>query len=181
MWGTRCSDRDQGGTCRRHQSTGHTLRLELQTAQEVYLHPYCLVVTRLDKTHIPALGHIYLLASSYNHPVEYTPIIAWAVEHARYFYHNYRDGNGDFLLQVCVCVFAWEKRERRVLGIEGLLSVVTCIGFLNACTRQSHNSPPNPTTREPCLYCLVCLSYLMHQSSLSRSSCRSQVSVPLIS
>ena len=26
-------------------------------AQEVYLHPYCLVVTRLDKIHIPALGH----------------------------------------------------------------------------------------------------------------------------
>ena len=26
-------------------------------AQQVYLHPYCLVATRTDKIHIPALGH----------------------------------------------------------------------------------------------------------------------------
>ena len=37
--------------------------------------------------------------------------------------------------RVCVCLWG-EERERRVLGIEWRLSVVTCIGFWNAYTRQ---------------------------------------------
>ena len=36
-------------------------------AQEVYLHHYCLVVTRLDMIHIYTCLASYLLASSYNH------------------------------------------------------------------------------------------------------------------
>ena len=45
-----------------------------------------------------------------------------------------------FVNMVCVCVCMGEERERRVLGIERLLSVVTCIGSLNACTPV----PPPP-------------------------------------
>ena len=67
-------------------------------AQEVYLHPYCLVVTRSDQIHIPALGAGLLTTA------RGVPIIAWAAEHAGGFYYNYRDGNGDFILNVCVCV-----------------------------------------------------------------------------
>ena len=56
--------------------------------QEVYLHPYCLVVTRLDKIHIPALGH-----TCWHLRVRGVAIIAWVDEHARGFYG---DGKGDF-------------------------------------------------------------------------------------
>ena len=134
--------------------------------------------------HLPFSSFFLMSLYTYTHPVLILllPYVAGFV-----FLLQFRDGKGDcftIYVCVCVCVFAWGKRERRVLGIERLLSVVTCIGFLNACTQQTHNPSPNPTTREPCVYCLVCLSYLMHKSSgelLSRSSCRSQVSVPLIS
>jgi hypothetical protein len=75
-----------------------------------------------------------------------------------------------------------EEKKESVLGIEWLLSMVTCIGFLNACTRQSHCPSPNPTTTEPCFLCLVFLPFTQSSGELlSRSSCRSQVSVPLIS
>ena len=51
-------------------------------------------------------------------------------------------------------------------GLRWLLYImVTCIGFLNACTRQSHHLPQNPTTREPCLSVLFCLSCTSHQGS----------------
>ena len=79
-------------------------------AQEVYLHCYCIVATRLDKIHIyiPALGHTYwhLLTTttlSTSNCARGVPIIVWVAEHARGFYYHYRDSNGDFLLCVCVC------------------------------------------------------------------------------
>ena len=50
------------------------------------------------------------------------------------------------LINVCVCVYVclyMEEKERRVLGIEWLLSAVhKCIGFLNAYA-QRPALPPN--------------------------------------
>ena len=45
---------------------------------------YCLVVTRSDKIHTPALGQ----------PPSGVTIISWGAEHVRGFYYNYRDGKG---------------------------------------------------------------------------------------
>ena len=54
---------------------------------EVYLHPYCLVVTRIDKIHIPALGHTCW------HRLSNTP--GWQ--------------RGFFTLNVCVSLFLFPQ------------------------------------------------------------------------
>ena len=72
-------------------------------AQEVYLHRYCLVVTRLDKIHC-----IYLLpwvtpAGIFLQPPRGVPIIVWAAEHAGGFFTM-----GIFYcvrVRACVCAF----------------------------------------------------------------------------
>ena len=79
---------------------------------------------------------------------------------------------------MCVCM--GEEKKERVQGIERLLYVVTCIGFLNACTRQSHRPSPHPSIGEPCLSVLLCLSCTSHQGSSPQQIIvyRSQVLCP---
>ena len=67
--------------------------------QEVYLHPYCLVVTRY--TYLPWV----IPAGIFFQPPRGVTIIAWAAEHACGFY------KGDLLLCVCVFVIGEEGRE----------------------------------------------------------------------
>ena len=87
------------------------------------------------------------------------------------------------IVSVCVCVCVCiEEKDRRVLGIEWLLSAVhMCVGLLNAYAPRPDLPPDHSNLRPFHVKCLVVVVLYKHQSSgeLSRSS--SQVSVPLIS
>ena len=68
-------------------------------AQEVYLHPYCLVVTRLDKIHIPAVGHTPPSRGVYTNNCVGGGACAW------FFTTITGMAEGIFFtLNVCVCV-----------------------------------------------------------------------------
>ena len=93
----------------------------MHALQGVYLHPYCLVVTRLDKIHIPALGHTcwHLLtttcgvytAGSTNNCVGGRACVWLLLQLCG-------DGKADFLLCVCVCLWG-DRGEREGKGEKG--------------------------------------------------------------